>query len=55
MSSQNNSITLDNSYFTSNLTENAQAVLHVGQLFPTDQDSSCHGAVELQTTDSNSG
>lgn len=44
MSLQNNSITLDNSfYFTSNLTEHALAVLHVGQLFPTDQDSSCQG------------
>ena len=43
VSSQNNSITLDNSYFTSNLTEHARAVLHEGQLFPTDQDSSCQG------------
>ena len=43
MSSQNNSITLGNSYFTSNLTEHARAALHVGQLFPTDQDSSCQG------------
>ena len=44
MSLQNNSVTLDNSfYFTSNLTEHAPAVLHVGQLFPTDQDSSCQG------------
>ena len=39
MSLQNNSVTLDNSfYFTSNLTERAPA-----QLFPTDQDSSCRG------------